>query len=346
MKGVAKYELGPGNVKLMDFEEPTPGPGQVKILVKEAGICGSDIHIWHQDIYLPMKPPFILGHEFSGDIVEVGEGVNTYKVGDRVVATPGIDRCNLCDYCRDGSYGHCLHGRSMGYWYNGTFAKYLVVPERNLYKIPDNVSYTAAALTEPLACAVHGVCGEATAIKAGDTVLVTGPGTLGLMAAQTAKAQGAKVLISGTSVDTERLALAKELGIDITIDVQKEDLKQVVMDHTGGYGVDVVVECSGTEAGINSSVGLTRHHGRYIQVGLPGKPIMFNIEIVVYKDLIITGPYASRQQDFRRALKLLENGLVKTEPLVTHKYKLSEWEEAFHAFEKKEGIKLVFVPEE
>lgn len=347
MKGVAKYEFGKGNVKLMDFPDPKPGPGEVKIEVKEAGICGSDIHIWDAEMKIPMQPPVILGHEFAAVVVGLGEGVDAWKVGDRVVGTLGKGYCGICDYCKDGYLAHCTANKAYGYWYHGSFAKYMVMPSENLLRIPDTVSDTAAALTEPLACCVNAVCMDVVNVRATDFCLVTGPGAMGLLAAQVAKAQGAKVILSGVTADEHRLQLAKdELGIDVVVNSQKEDLKQVVMDLTNGYGCEIVVECSGAEAAINQAVWLTRPHGRYSQVGLPGKKISIDIEVLIYKDMIMVGNYASRQQDYRMALKLMEAGMVKAEPLVSHKLPLSDWEKGFNMFASKEGVKVVLVPEE
>ncbi len=343
MKGLAKLEPGYKKIGIMDFPEPTPGPGEVKILVKEAGLCGSDIHIWHDTIVIKTRPPVVIGHEFAGEVVEIGEGVTLFEKGDRVVAEPNIGRCGKCDFCKDGLPSMCLETHTMGYWYNGGFAKYTVVPQQYLHRIPDNVSYTAAALTEPLTCVIHAICYRSR-VNAGDVALVSGPGAIGLMAMQVAKVQGAKVVVSGTDADAHRLELAEKLGADRTVNIQKEDLQSVLMEMTGGYGPDVVLECSGAPAATNMGLKLLRGAGRFIQVGLPGSRVNFDVEQICYKDVKFYGTMGSITSDWRIALKLLASGQVQTEPLVSHKLPITEWEKAFELFESHQGLKLVLTP--
>jgi L-iditol 2-dehydrogenase len=234
MKGLVKYAKGPGNMEIRDVAEPTAGPGQVKIEIKAAGICGSDLHIFHDDIAgIPINPPVITGHEFTGVIVEVGEGVTQWKVGERITSETAFSFCGDCMHCRTGRYNLCNYRRTLGYWYNGAFTKYTVVPEERIHKLPDHVDFVAGALAEPLACVTHAVL-ELTSIMTGDVVLITGPGSIGMLALQVAKAQGATVVVSGTNIDRERLAKAKQLGADYTVDVTEQDLAALINDLTGG----------------------------------------------------------------------------------------------------------------
>ncbi|MDR3122040.1 MAG: alcohol dehydrogenase catalytic domain-containing protein, partial [Clostridiales bacterium] len=151
MKGLVKYEAGPGNMEVRDIPIPEPGPGQVRIKIAEAGICGSDLHIYHSDIAIPVRPPVVVGHEFSGVVDAIGEGVAACAPGDRVVSETAFSYCGVCEYCRSGWYNLCPERKTLGYWYNGVFASYTVVPEGRVHAIPENVSFTAAAMTEPLA---------------------------------------------------------------------------------------------------------------------------------------------------------------------------------------------------
>ena len=149
MKALRKYAAEPGNMRIEDVPEPTPGPGMIKIEVKKAGICGSDLHIYHSDIAIPVRPPVTTGHEFSGVIAELGEGVEGFEVGQRVVSETAFSYCGTCDYCREGYYNLCNQRRTLGYWYDGIFTNYTVVPAGRVHLIPEGVSDLEAAMTEP-----------------------------------------------------------------------------------------------------------------------------------------------------------------------------------------------------
>jgi len=345
MKALVKYDAGPGNMEIRDIPEPKPGPGQVKIEVKKAGICGSDLHILHSDIAIPVKPPVVTGHEFSGVVSEVGEGVTKYKPGDRVVSETAFHYCGKCDYCRMGYYNICVERKTLGYWYDGIFTNYTVVPEGRVHLMPENVSFLEAAMTEPLACVVHAVY-DCCRITAGDVVLVVGPGAIGQMAAQVAKAQGGVVIVSGTNIDEDRLRLAKELGADYAINVQKESLEDLVNSITGGYGADVVLECSGNARGVDSGLQNIKKRGYYCQIGLCGKKIEFDIERINYKEIHFSGSIGSRGQSWDRTLQLMSMKKVNLAPLASKEYTILEWEEAFRAFENKEGYKIMLNPAE
>lgn len=346
MKALVKYKEGPGNMEIRDIPEPQPGPGQVKIEVKEAGICGSDLHIYNSDIQILTIPPVVPGHEFSGVVTAVGEGVTKFKPGDRVVSEAVYFYCRDCLYCRMGYYNLCVQKRSLGYVYNGAFEKYTIVEEHNAHILPDDIDFLTGAMLEPLACCTHAVY-DCCHIEAGDVVLVSGPGAIGLIAAQIAKAEGARVIVTGTGIDEERLKVAKSLGIDYCVNIQKEDVKQLVNDLTGGYGVDVVLECSGSEPGVRSGMDLVRKRGYFCQIGLTGKPITFDIETVCYKELHFSGSMASRYLNWEKGIKLVQQGLVKLAPLASHHLPLEDWEEAFQMFRDKKGLKLILAaPEE
>ena len=343
MKALVKYAPGPGNLEIQDISVPTPGPGQVQIEIREAGICGSDLHIYHSDIAIPVNPPVVIGHEFSGVITAVGDGVTGFAPGDRVVSETAYHYCGVCDYCREGFYNLCVERKTLGYWYNGVFTNYTIVPAGRVHRIPEGVSFTAAAMTEPLACVAHAVY-DLTTIKSGDLVLISGPGAIGLMALQIAKSFGARTIVSGTNVDAERLEMAKALGADYVINVQQENLAERINALSKNYGADVVLECSGNAFAIDAALDVIKKRGYFTQIGLPGKKIEFNIERICYKELHFSGSLGSRNHSWRMALDLLGRGLVKLEPLATVKLPITEWEKAFDMFEKKQGYKIFLLP--
>jgi len=344
MRAVVKYAHGPGNVELRDMPEPSPGPEDVKIEVKAAGICGSDLHIYHGDIKLPIRPPVIMGHEFSGVIVDVGSRVTDWKIGERVTSETSAQVCGQCIPCRTGEYNVCAEKRLIGYWFNGAFAKYCVVPSRLVHKLSDNVSFLSGALCEPLACCVNGVI-EKTPILPGDIVVIAGPGPIGLLSLQLAKIKGAFSVLCGTGVDEKRLELGRRLGADVTVNVQAEDPWEVISGLTNGAGADVFIECSGSPAAVRMGLQLVRRAGRYTQIGLTGQAFELDFDMVAYKEIKVRGSLGQRWTSWRQGLGLLSKGLVKTEELVSDILPLSRWETGFRKVENKEGLKVILEPE-
>lgn len=345
MKALVKYDYGSGNMEIRDVPEPICNDDLVKIKVHLCGICGSDLHIYQSDIAISIKPPVITGHEFSGVVTEIGDNVEHLKVGDRVVSEAGDCFCGKCEYCDEGYTNLCSERKSFGYWFNGGFASYAVIPENRVHIIPDNISLEEATLTEPLACVCHAIYDMST-IRAGDIVLVTGPGAIGLLALQIAKAEGAKVIITGMNSDQERLELAKnKFAADYIVNVEQDNLEKIVALATNNIGVDVVLECSGSSAAVESGLKMIKKRGYFVQLGLPGKKIEFDIEKICYKELNFRGAMASRNHSWKTALKLMSQGLVNLKDLVDVKLPLSKWEEAFTRFKKQDGIKFFLIPE-
>jgi L-iditol 2-dehydrogenase len=344
MLGVVKYQRGEGNMEVQDVPEPHPGPNEVKIEVKAAGICGSDIHIYHDDIKIPIKTPVIVGHEFSGIITELGENVKHLKAGERVTSETAASVCGICPYCRTGHYNLCSSRLGIGYWINGAFAKYCVVPHERVHLLPENVDFISGALCEPLACCVHGIV-ELTEIHAGDLVVLLGPGPIGLLSLQIAKAEGGKAIVLGVSKDAERLNLAKNLGADRVIDIQKEDPYEVIKELTEDLGADVVLECSGISNAAVMGLNLVRKRGSYTQIGLFGKPIEIDFELIAYKELRVTGTFSQKWTAWKKALDLLAQGKVNLRPLVSDILSISDWKKGFKIHEEKKGMKVVLTPE-
>jgi L-iditol 2-dehydrogenase len=309
------------------------------VAVKHAGICGSDLHIYHGDVAIPVRPPVIIGHEFSGTVGAVGADVTGWEVGARVSAETAASRCDKCRYCRSGRYNVCPDRRTLGYWYDGAFAPFVVVPARNLHRLPATVDFLAGAMTEPAACCVHAVV-EQTSVRAGEDVLIIGPGTMGLICAQLAQSAGARVIVAGTAVDEPRLAVARELGAAETVAVSDGDACQQVLDLTGGAGPDVVFECSGTAAGCGLGLAAVRRRGRFTQVGLFGGPVTVDFERISYKELKVTGALGSVWTSWETALAFMADGRLRLAPLASEPLPLTAWAEGFRRFERKDGLSL------
>ena len=343
MKGVVKYERGAGFVELREVDEKPLEPNQVRVEVKATGICGSDLHVLHDTINYKIRTPVVMGHEFSGIVVEKGpEASQDISVGDRVTGEPGVYACGQCDYCLSEYPNLCPSRRVIGYWYDGSFARYCDV--KSVHRLPPNVGFEAGAVTELLACCVHAVI-EQAGVSAGDCVAVTGPGPVGLFASLVALAEGGTVVLFGREADHRRMTLAQELGVQHVVNVDQEDAGDRIRSLTGGYGADVVVECAGSESAIRLALELVRKRGKYSQMGLPGKPVQLDFEQVAYKELSVSGGIAQRRPAWKRALRLMETGSIPAEKLITHEFSLSDWEEAFQITERQEGVKLLLRPE-
>jgi L-iditol 2-dehydrogenase len=342
MRAVMKVALGVGNIELRDIPEPRAGEGQVVIGVKAAGICGTDMHIYKDEF--KSRPPVVLGHEIAGEIVEVGRGVESIKTGTRVTTETYFYTCGACRFCRNGQVNLCLERRSIGSAMNGGFTNYVLVPAKNVHRLPDHLSFNAGALTEPLACVVHGVLTTPT-VAPGDLAVIAGPGAIGLLTLQVVKAAGAKVIMLGTNADAGRLELAKALGADYTLNVQEQNPEDLVRELSyQGLGADVVYECSGAGPAAAQLLKLVRRKGRYVQIGLFGKSIAFDLDQLCYKELAMSGSNATIPSAWPKALQLLESGAVNTEALISNIYNVTDWQEAFDFFEAKQGIKLLLTP--
>ena len=344
MKAVVKYAEGKGKMELRQVPEPTPGANEVKIKVEAVGICGSDLHIYNWDIGIPTRVPFIVGHEFAGAITELGPGVRDLAKGDRVTAENSRTVCGRCRYCMTGSYNLCRRRQATGYAYDGAYAEYCVVPAERVHLLPDNVDFITASLSDPSACVYHAVH-ELTGVEAGDVVLITGAGAMGLFSVQYVKANGALAVITGLAQDAKRLTLAKQLGADITIDVSQDNPAQIINDLTAGAGADVVLECSGAEAAAQLGLNLLRRQGKYTQIGIFGKPITFDLDKVLYGEIRLVGSFSQKFTAWQQALKLFSQKKILAHPLVTDLLPLEDWEKGFQKCFTGEAVKVVFQPQ-
>lgn len=335
--GISKLGVGPGTMGLRNFQVADPGPGMVLLEVIGAGICGTDLHI--ADDEFPSNPPVTLGHEVTGEVVEVGPGVDQELIGGRYAVETYFHYCEQCTACRTGHPNLCLERRSIGSHVDGGFARWVVVPARNLHVLPDTVGRYAGAIAEPLACVANCLLDPAV-VEAGDRVLVTGPGTMGVLTAQVARAGGGRVVLAGLPQDRARLDIAEELGLD-TVELGGE-LGVPPPDH-GGF--DVVCEASGAEAAAALCLDAVRRGGRYVHVGIFGRPVTLDLDTVLFKELVYTSGFASTPTSWARAMALLDTGLVELDPLVSGVVPLAEWERAFAATRAGEGMKFVIDPQ-
>ncbi|MGI6227085.1 MAG: zinc-binding dehydrogenase [Peptococcales bacterium] len=340
MKSVVKVKIGENHIEYIDVDEPIAGTGQVKIKVSYVGICGTDISIRHGHQWC--NPPVILGHEFSGIVEEVGKGVTNFKKGDRVVSETAQVICGVCNNCMSGHYLMCDKRLSIGYGTNGAMAEYITVREEIVHHLPKGISIMEAALCEPSAVAYHAVF-DHVSLQPVHTVAVFGPGTIGQLVAQLAKAAGARVILCGTSKDTSRLEIARNLGIEtlITDDI---DVPQYMANQTQGTGVDFAFDCSGAAPAINQALNSIKRMGTLVQVGLTKPNLGIDYNILPLKEIKIIGTFGHLYQNWSNALELMSLGKLNVTPLITAEYHLSQWEEAFDAAEKLNNIKVLLYP--
>jgi len=344
MKAIMKVAAGVGNVEVCDIPEPIPDTGQVKMKVHAAGLCGTDLLIY-QDKFKSV-PPVVLGHEIAGEVIEVGKDVSESLLGTRVTPEPLIQTCPS-DHPLQNEHSH--HGRDqhlIGSSAPGGFAEYLVVPAQNLHHIPEHISYREGALIEPLACVIQSVLLTYTTVRAGDLVVITGPGPIGLLTLQILKACQATVVMVGTRDDSYRLSVADNLGADYVVTSETRDLPALVQDVSMlGLGADMVYECSGSNQAAQQLLGLVRYRGSYVQMGYFGKSIHWDLDQVRSKELIVTGRNGSTPASWTRARRLLSNGTVKMNPLLTHDFTLSQWDDAINMVNQKRTVKALFRPQ-
>ncbi|MFW9799162.1 MAG: zinc-binding dehydrogenase [Candidatus Thorarchaeota archaeon] len=343
MRGLMKTARGAGNLEIREVDSPLPARNEVLVEVAAAGICGSDVHIKHDSSFY--TPPVILGHEYSGTVKEIGSDVQGVQVGDKVVS-PATAYCGRCYQCKTGHMNRCtapdrrILGVSLA---NGAFAKYLTVPEYIIHKVPKGVSLEEAALAEPTACAVHAVA-ETTPICPGDTVVVQGPGTMGLLAVQVAKAMGAgKVIVTGVTSDKGRLEVAEEVGADLTIDIEsKGNATEVIRKHTDGLGADVVIEASGACAACNQALDFVKVAGHVSLVGVRGRSMEIDLDHIIEKELTMTGTWGTLPSSWITTLRLMGSRKIDVGPLITHRISIDKWEQGFELMETQKAIKVLF----
>ena len=327
MRALRKMKAGPG-LEMREVPIPAIRGNEVLIQVVKRAICGTDLHIYKWDEWSQkrIKPPVTTGHEFYGRIVETGADVRHYRAGELVTAEMHVV-CNQCYQCRTGNAHLCENVVILGVDGDGCFADYLAVPESNLWRVPAGIDPEWAAIYDPFGNAVHTVMAGATV---GKSFLITGGGPIGIAAVPVCKAAGAsRVLLS--EVMPFRRELAKKMGADRVIDPSSENVAEVVRSLTAGQGVDVVLEMSGHPAAIAEGFRSIRKNGRFSLLGIPSKPITIDLNNdIIFPGITVQGINGRRMFDtWFQMDALLASGKVDLKPLITHRFKLEDFQEAF-----------------
>ena len=342
MKAIVKTQKGEGFMELQERDIPAISDDEVLIKVEYAGICGTDIHIKHDQF--PYWPPVIMGHEFSGTVTEVGGGVTDFAAGDKVVGEPHNLACGKCHLCRNGKSQLCENKRSIGWGIDGGFAEYVKMPERLLHKIPEGVSLKTAAMAEPCAIVAHQVL-ERTHITPGDYVVIMGMGPIAIIAAQMARVAGAgRIIMCGCTSDIDvRLKIAENTGcLDRFINVQTDNCVDEIMTETAGKGADIVIEASGAASAVKSAIFALKKTGTFCGIGMTNnEEILVPWNTAMRKAIDIKFNMSSSYNGWNIALnlmaakKLMLDGLIKVMPL-------DAFEEAFCLLETGKAIKVLF----
>jgi L-iditol 2-dehydrogenase len=334
--------LGPGELRYQEVETPRPGPGEVLVRNRVALTCGTDVKTFRRGHHL-MEPPMLFGHEFSGQVAQVGSGVTGFSEGMRVVAANSAP-CNSCFYCQRGKHNLCES--ILFNW--GAFAEYVRVPARivqtNLYEIPSHLDYDEAAMLEPLSCVVLG--NEAAGISPGDTVVIAGGGgPIGLLHLQLARHSAASQTVVIDLLDS-RLQLAERLGATHVINPVREDPASFVQDLTQGRGADVVIETSGVPEVWQMAVLLARKGGTVVMFGgCPGgSQVAIDADRVHYGELTIKGVFHHTPRTVARALQLLSDRVVEAAPLISGRVPLQDTQAALEKMMSGEAIKVAIAP--
>lgn len=343
MKAVVKYAREDRSVEVRDVAEPAIGPDQLLLEMKAASVCGSDVHMWREHQSWTIKLPLILGHEFCGVVAQLGDRVSGFAIGDRVACETASAVCGQCTYCLSGNYNLCPHRQGYGALADGAFTRYVVARPQILHRIPANVSFEHAALTEPI-CVAYNALVEKTSIRPGDTVVIQGPGPIGIMALQIARLRGAgKLIVLGTDADIQRMKVAEELGAHYLVNIQHDDASKVVKSIGDGYGADLVVDCTGVSRALKQALELVRPNGRITKIGWGPQPLDFSLDPLVAKAVTLQGSFSHTYPTWERALGLLATGQINLIPVIGGFYPLEDWQEAFSRMEDGSSVKSVLM---
>lgn len=340
MKAGVKTAEGPGNFEIREMDQPRPGDNDVLVEIKASGVCGADVMLydWTYRGRFPVVPPIVLGHEGAGIIVEKGKNVTGLEIGDRVT-NESIIGCGSCWYCREEMPNMCPQWAHLGITFDGTFCKYARIPAQAIHRLPDNVSFEAGALIEPLSIATHTM--DRIKFYLGETVAIIGPGVIGLLLTMAFKSYGAsKIIVLGLERDKLRLEKAKELGADVTIVSDSGDPVEEVKALTEGRGADVVIEAGGTPESFNLAYRMVRGGGQIAALGYSSHGELEPI-ILARQEITVYGLVAFTSKHFSKAINWIQTGKVDNLGIVSHRMGLDQAEEGILLMKNKEATKVL-----
>ena len=343
MRALVNYAGTPGSVELRDVPRPQIRPAEVLLRSRGIGICGSDLHQWHGTQAWQVNWPVTLGHEFCGEVVEIGADVAGWQVGDRVACETAARVCGHCPMCRTGHYNLCPQRLGFGYGVDGAAAEFVAAAPRLLHRIPDNVSWEQAALTEPCSVAFNAVV-EKSHPRPGDLAVVLGPGPIGLLATQMLRNTGpARLVLVGLRRDAQRLELALRFGADEVIVSDETDAVARVLELGNGFGADLVIDAVGVSATLQQALQMVRPEGQITKIGWGPGPVGFSLDPLIAKAATLQGSFSHNWGTWERVLKLMGVGRLDLEPFL-NVYPLADWRTAFERMDRLEVPKVVLRP--
>lgn len=338
MPALVNYGHEPLSVELREVEIPEFDERDVLLRVGAVSICGSDLHQWRGAHSWPVNYPCILGHEFAGTIAKVGSAVKKFKEGDRVVSETAAVIDESSPLSRAGLYNLDPARRGFGYGVDGAMTEYVRVPERCLHRIPESLPFHKAALTEPCCVAYNAVCVNGR-VRPGDSVLVLGPGPIGLLCAKMAKLSGAgHLIVAGLPADKQRLDVARKLGADATLE---GGVAEYVAEVGDGLGVDVAIDASGASATLQMALHAVRPAGQIIKVGWGPQPLQFSLDPLVQKNVTLSGSFSHNWPIWERVISMIVSGQIDLDPVISRVCDLPHWEECFEKMHAGEYVKAV-----
>ncbi len=345
MSAVVHYALEEGAVELREVPKPRDlAEDEVLLHTRAVGVCGSEVHQYHNTQSWPVRVPVVLGHEFSGVVAQLGKSVRGFREGDRVTSETAARVCGRCAYCRTGNYNLCPERLGFGNGVDGGMADFVKVPARCLHALPSSVSFEKAALTEPCCVAYNATCVK-THIRPGDAVLVFGPGPIGLLCLALAKLSGAGWLgVVGLKQDKKRLAAARELGAHATVHLGQEGLRDLVRTIGDGLGVDVAIDATGVSSALKSALDAVRPAGQITKVGWGPQPLDFSLDPLVQKALRLQGSFSHNFHIWEKVIVLLASGWLDPAPLVGRIEALENWRTCFEQMASGRIVKGILKP--
>lgn len=335
---VVNYGPKKYSVELREIPKPAIGPEEVLLEVAAVSVCGSDLHMWESTHSWPMNYPVVLGHEFGGVIAEIGERVRGWKLGERVVSETAAVIDADSPLARQGLYNLDPKRRGYGAAVDGAMRRWVPVPARILHRIPDQLPFEKAALTEPCCVAYNAVVNNGR-IKPGDRVLVLGPGPIGLLSAAVARLQGAIVGIVGLERDRTRLAIAERYGCTALVEGVEEWARE-----GDGLGVDGVIDAAGVSATLKLALELVRPAGWISKVGWGPQPVGISLDPLVQKNITLQGSFSHNWPIWERVIRLLSTGMLNVEPVIGGIWPLAQWRTAFEKMHSGAIAKAVLKP--
>ena len=336
---VVNYGPEKHSVELREIERPTIGPEDVLLEVAAVGVCGSDLHQWTAEHSWPVNYPVVLGHEFAGVVVELGDRVRGWREGDRGVSETAAVIDLDSPLTRQGLYNLDPTRKGFGYGVNGAMTRYVRVPSRCLHHLPDNLPFEKAGLTEPCCVAYNAVAINSN-VKPGDRVVVLGPGPIGLLCAAIARLQGAEVAIVGLERDRARLSVGEQFGCTAVVDGLDAWVKE-----GDGLGVDGVIDAAGISATLKTAIDIVRPAGWVTKVGWGKAPYGHSLDPLVQKNVTLRGSYSHNWPIWERVIRLLATGRLDVQKIIGGIWPLDEWHEAFEKMHSGQIVKAVLKPQ-